>query len=157
VVTAAVRGALGRLAAAHPRIVFWADSRLRSELFRGVIVKGNQAEIDGASTRALGRVDYFEFRRHVAAPLLAITAGGHGALIVEADRQAWARARSVARPVDICGAGDAFSAGAVLALKATGDPVAAASFGNLVASITIMKKGTGTASPHEVVGRSLSE
>jgi len=157
VVTAAVREALARLAAAHPRIVFWADSRLRAELFRRVIVKGNQAEMDGASTRALGRVDYPGFRRHVAAPLLAITAGGDGALIVDAEKQAWARARSVAKPVDICGAGDAFSAGAALALRATGDPVAAAAFGNLVASITIMKKGTGTASPSEVVERSLAE
>jgi sugar/nucleoside kinase (ribokinase family) len=55
--------------------------------------------------------------------------------------------------VDICGAGDSFSAGAALALKATGDPMAAASFGNLAASITIMKKGTGTASPSEVLER----
>jgi sugar/nucleoside kinase (ribokinase family) len=53
--------------------------------------------------------------------------------------------------VDICGAGDSFSAGAALALKVTGDPVAAVRFGNLVASITIMKKGTGTASPEEVL------
>jgi bifunctional ADP-heptose synthase (sugar kinase/adenylyltransferase) len=33
----------------------------------------------------------------------------------------------------------------------TGDPVQAAMFGNLVASITVMKKGTGTASPQEVL------
>jgi sugar/nucleoside kinase (ribokinase family) len=59
--------------------------------------------------------------------------------------------------VDICGAGDAFSAGAALTLKATGDPAAAAAFGNLVASITIMKKGTGTASPDEVAERSLRD
>jgi sugar/nucleoside kinase (ribokinase family) len=57
----------------------------------------------------------------------------------------------VEHPVDICGAGDSFSAGAALALKVTGDPLAAIRFGNLVASITIMKKGTGTASPEEVL------
>ncbi len=153
VVTPAVREALRRLAADHPRIVFWADSRLRAELFRGVIVKGNRAEIDAASTRALGRVDYPEFRRHLEAPFLAITAGGDGALIVQADGQSWARSRNVEKPVDICGAGDAFSAGAALALKAAGDPAAAAAFGNLTASITIMKRGTGTASPREVAKR----
>jgi bifunctional ADP-heptose synthase (sugar kinase/adenylyltransferase) len=38
-----------------------------------------------------------------------------------------------------------------LALAVTGSPVEAAHFGNLVASITIMKKGTGTASPAEVL------
>jgi hypothetical protein len=54
-------------------------------------------------------------------------------------------------PVDICGAGDSFSAGASLALRVTGSPAEAARFGNLVASITIMKKGTGTASPEEVL------
>jgi sugar/nucleoside kinase (ribokinase family) len=53
--------------------------------------------------------------------------------------------------VDICGAGDSFSAGASLALRATRSPEEAARFGNLVASITIMKKGTGTASPQEVL------
>jgi sugar/nucleoside kinase (ribokinase family) len=33
----------------------------------------------------------------------------------------------------------------------TGDAIAAARFGNLVASLTIMKKGTGAASPEEVL------
>ena len=33
----------------------------------------------------------------------------------------------------------------------TKSPVIAAQFGNIVASITIMKKGTGTASPSEVL------
>jgi len=55
--------------------------------------------------------------------------------------------------VDICGAGDSFSAGAAMALKACGNPLEAAEFGNLVASITIMKNGTGTASPEEVLAK----
>ena len=54
-------------------------------------------------------------------------------------------------PVDICGAGDSFSAGASVALAVTGSPLEAARFGNLVASITIMKKGTGTATPEELL------
>jgi sugar/nucleoside kinase (ribokinase family) len=61
------------------------------------------------------------------------------------------KAKRVENPVDICGAGDSFSAGAALTLKVTGDPIASVRFGNLVASITIMKKGTGTASPEEVL------
>ena len=44
-----------KLAGQHPRKVFWADSRSRPELFRGVIVKPNQEEaeitIKGALTR----------------------------------------------------------------------------------------------------------
>jgi sugar/nucleoside kinase (ribokinase family) len=39
----------------------------------------------------------------------------------------------------------------------TGSPAEAARFGNLVASITIMKKGTGTASPEEVLAADARE
>jgi len=71
--------------------------------------------------------------------------------VVDASGQTPVPTRKIARPVDICGAGDSFSAGAALALAVTRSPLEAARFGNLVASITIMKKGTGTASPQEVL------
>jgi sugar/nucleoside kinase (ribokinase family) len=57
----------------------------------------------------------------------------------------------IEKPVDLCGAGDSFSAGAALALAAKASPPEAARFGNLVASVTIMKPGTGTASPEDVL------
>ena len=69
----------------------------------------------------------------------------------------WVAAKAVANPVDICGAGDSFSAGAAMALVVTGDPIQAAQFGNLVAGITIMKKGTGTASPQEVLAATAAQ
>jgi rfaE bifunctional protein kinase chain/domain len=153
VVTPAMREALARLASAQPRTVFWADSRLRADEFRRVILKVNRAEAEAASLDALGRADFPALREMVEAPFLAVTAAGEGALIVGPAGPVWARTRNIENPVDICGAGDSFSAGAALALKATGDPLAAAHFGNLVASITIMKKGTGTASPREVMAR----
>jgi sugar/nucleoside kinase (ribokinase family) len=53
--------------------------------------------------------------------------------------------------VDICGAGDSSSAGAALALAVQGSPAEAARFGNLVASVTIIKKGTGAAALEEVL------
>ena len=84
------------------------------------------------------------------APCLIVTHGGKGALVVDDLGERWVAAKSVANPVDICGAGDSFSAGAAMALVVTGDPLQATRFGNLVAGITIMKKGTGTASPQEV-------
>jgi sugar/nucleoside kinase (ribokinase family) len=37
-----------------------------------------------------------------------------------------------------------------MALSVTNSPAEAARFGNIVASITVTKKGTGTASPEEV-------
>ena len=150
VVTPAMRSAVERVAAAHPGILIWVDSRMRAEHFRRVIVKPNQQEAEAASRRALGRVDYPELRRVMAAPLLVVTHGGDGALLVDESGERWVATTKVEHPVDICGAGDSFSAGAVLALKATGDPETAARFGNRVASITIMKKGTGTASPDEL-------
>jgi rfaE bifunctional protein kinase chain/domain len=151
VVTPAMREAVIRVAAAHPELVVWVDSRRRAELFRGVIVKPNEEEARAASTRALGRVDFPALRRHIEAPLLIVTHGGDGAEIVDAQGVRWASARRIEKPVDVCGAGDSFTAGAAMALKACGDADAAVRFGNLVASITIMKRGTGTASPEEIL------
>jgi rfaE bifunctional protein kinase chain/domain len=153
VVTPGLRDAVIRAAAANPEIVVWVDSRRRAEHFRGVIVKPNQEEAEAASRRALGRIDFPELRRRMDARLLIVTHGGDGAEIVGANEVRWASARRVDNPVDICGAGDSFSAGAAMALKACGDPLEAAEFGNLVASITIMKKGTGVASPGEVLAK----
>lgn len=151
VVTALVRDALAECAARRPGKIVWADSRLRCDLFRGVIVKPNQQEAEAACRRLFGRIDYAALRRHTDAPLLVVTHGGDGVLLVTESGQEWVRTRKVANPVDICGAGDSFSAGAAMALAAGETPAGAARFGNLVASITIMKKGTGTASPEEVL------
>jgi rfaE bifunctional protein kinase chain/domain len=150
VVTPAVRDLLRELALAHPDKVFFADSRARVQHFRNLIVKPNQQEGEAACRALFGRVDYPALRRHVEAGLLMVTHGSEGVLVVDESGSDWVRARPVAQPVDICGAGDSFSAGAALALAAGATPLEAASFGNLVASITIMKKGTGTASPEEV-------
>jgi rfaE bifunctional protein kinase chain/domain len=146
VVTPRMREAL----VAQKKIV-WVDSRVRSEHFRGVILKPNFDEAEGASLRALGRVDFAALRAHTGAPLLFVTLGGEGALVFDEAGQTRVEGLTVEKPVDICGAGDSFSAGAAMTLAVTGSGVEAARFGNLVASITIMKKGTGTASPDEVL------
>ena len=146
VVTPRIRDAISRATG-----LVWVDSRLRPEHFRGVVVKPNRLEAEAACQRLLGRLDYPEFRKRIAARALIVTHGGDGALIVTEDGERWVATKPVANPVDICGAGDSFSAGAAMALKITGDPVQAAEFGNRVASITIMKKGTGTASPAELL------
>jgi rfaE bifunctional protein kinase chain/domain len=150
-ITPAMREALTGI----PNALVWVDSRLRAEHFRNVFVKPNRQEAEAASMRALGRVDYAELRRRMHAPALVITHGTEGALVVTEAGSTFVPTRNVEHPVDICGAGDSFSAGAALTLKVTGDPVEAARFGNLIASITIMKKGTGTASPEEVLANLL--
>jgi len=59
--------------------------------------------------------------------------------------------------VDICGAGDSFAAGTALSMAVTRDPIASAGFGNLVASVTVMNKGTGTASPEEILAAEMPQ
>jgi rfaE bifunctional protein kinase chain/domain len=151
VVTTAVRDAITRLALQRPSQLIWVDSRLRAEHFRHAVIKPNQQEAEASSQRAIGRVDYPALRQHMESPCLIVTHGEKGALIVTEAGERWVESTPIPSPVDICGAGDSFSAGAAMALKVTGDPVVAAQFGNRVAGITIMKKGTGTASPEEVL------
>jgi bifunctional ADP-heptose synthase (sugar kinase/adenylyltransferase) len=146
VVTSEVREALARLG--HPLV--WVDSRMRAELFRGVLVKPNEREAQEACTR-LGVSGYRALREVIGYPRLFVTHGDRGVLVLDGESETWVSTRAVQKPVDICGAGDSFSAGAALALAAGATPVEAARFGNLVTSITIMKKGTGTASPAEVM------
>ena len=151
VVTPSVRDAISLLAGKHPGKIFLADSRRRVHLFRNVMVKPNRAEAEAACQQLLGGVDFKRLHERLGAQALFVTHGPQGALVIEAGNEAWSIPRPVEQPVDICGAGDSFAAGTALTMAVTRDPVAAASFGNLVASITVMKKGTGTASPQEVL------
>ena len=151
IITPAVRNAIAQVAREHPDKIVLADSRIRVELFRKVIVKPNQQEAETACSSVFGEVDYQRLREYVESDLLLVTRGPEGVLVVEPGRETVVKARRVERPVDICGAGDSFSAGAGIALAITRSPAEAARFGNLVASITITKKGTGTASPEEVL------
>ena len=151
VVTPAVRDHLLKFAEANPAKVMWVDSRVRVERFRKMILKPNEQEADAASIGLFGDVDYQRLRAHAGSRLMFVTKGQQGVLVVEDNSETLVPARTVKNPVDICGAGDSFSAGAAMALAITGSAMEAARFGNLVASITIMKKGTGTASPEEVL------
>ena len=151
VVTPALRNLAADLAAHNPAKIFMADSRARIAEFRRVVIKPNRQEAEEACRKLFGAVDYGKLLRHVEAPFLYVTQGEDGVAIVTADGEQWAPARKGGQPVDICGAGDSFAAGAAMALAVTGSPLEAARFGNLIASITIMKKGTGTASPSEIL------
>jgi sugar/nucleoside kinase (ribokinase family) len=151
IVTARMREALSKIAQAHPEKVIWVDSRVHSGLFRGVIVKPNAQEADAACQEIFGCIDYQRLRGHLESKLLFVTQGPEGVLVFGDPGETRVPTRPVAQPVDICGAGDSFSAGAAVALAITGSAVDAARFGNLVASVTIMKKGTGTATPAEIL------
>ena len=151
VVTPVVREHLLKMANANPDKVVWVDSRVRIERFRKMILKPNEQEADAASIALFGDVDYQRLRAHADSRMMFVTKGSNGVLVVENQSETLVPARLVDQPVDICGAGDSFSAGAAMALAITGSAADAARFGNLIASVTIMKKGTGTASPAEVL------
>lgn len=151
VVTPAVRDTLSRLAEKYPRKVFLADSRKRVQLFRKVIVKPNREEAEAACQSLFGKPDFPALRRHLEAKVLIVTHGPSGALVIQDGQESWAETRPVQVPIDICGAGDSFAAACALTLAATADPVAAARLGNFAASVTIMKRGTGTASAQEIL------
>lgn len=151
VVTPAVRERLLKIAESNPSKVVWVDSRVRVERFQKMTLKPNEQEADAASIALFGDVDYQRLRAHAGSRLMFVTKGAQGVLVVEHNSEIMVAARTVKQPVDICGAGDSFSAGAAMALAITGSATEAARFGNLIASITIMKHGTGTASPAEVL------
>ena len=157
-VTAALIEALAEHAKRFPKTVFWADSRGRIRRFRSVTVKVNQFELAGQaapdpSARVPDEVIIRETERLAAligAPVFA-TAGergvrvsGPGAVTVPSVR--------VGGPTDPTGAGDSFTAGAVLALAAGATRPEAALVGNLVASVTVRQLATtGTASPADLI------
>lgn len=151
VVTPAVRQRLAAIAAAHPEKVFWVDSRERPELFRGMIVKPNDDEAARACRRLFGEENLPRLRAAIDAPLLMVTRGPDGVDAFTAGAVRHIPTVPVENPVDICGAGDSFSAAAALAFAVTRSVDEAARFGNAAASITIMKKGTATASAEEML------
>lgn len=137
--------------------VVWVDSRKRIEQFRHVTLKPNEDEANEACERIGAPGDYARLLEVTQAPWLIVTRGGDGASVLNKDGRHHVPGRQIVNPVDICGAGDSFSAGGAVTLAVTGDAVQAARFGNLVASITVMQAGTGTASPEQVLAAAASE
>ena len=150
VVTRALREAMTRVAVERPEKTIWVDSRKRGEHYRRVLLKLNEQEADECCQRTRC-ADYQSLRRLIEHGILIVTRGEQGALLCTEEGVQNVPARAVASPLDICGAGDSFNAGASVALALTGDPELAVRMGNTVASVTIMKRGTGTASPGEVL------
>ncbi len=156
--TAALIDALADRAPRFPKTIFWADSRGRVRRYRNLMVKVNQFELTGEEDPAPGaRVSDEVIGREtealaalLGAPVFA-TAGergvrvsGPGALTVPSVR--------VSGPTDPTGAGDSFTAGAVLALAAGATRPEAALVGNLVASVTVRQLATtGTADPSDLL------
>ncbi|MBI1354011.1 MAG: ribokinase [Acidobacteria bacterium] len=151
VVTDAFREVIADVAERESSKLVFADSRRRIEKYSHAIAKPNAAEAEDACMRLFGKIDYEMLRKHIGPRPMVVTQGDRGVLLVRDGEQRAFPAVAVGDPVDFCGAGDSFAAGMALALHAGADFENAVRFGSMVSSITIMKRGTGTASPKEVL------
>lgn len=159
-VTDTVRDRLAEVAADHPDVIFWADSRRRIREFRNVITKPNEFEATGKDDPQPGetvnandlRVAVAELRRQTSTPVF-VTRGPGGMIVTDPEWTAVPGVR-VSGETDTTGAGDSATAGCALALCAGATCIEAAVIGNIVASLTVQQLATtGTASPAELVPR----
>jgi sugar/nucleoside kinase (ribokinase family) len=137
--------------------VILADSREGIRSFRSLWLKPNEIEcrraIQDAANRDLPSCVQ-ELAKRAGRPVFC-SRGEQGILVVDT-RPAPPRiievpAYPVSGPIDVVGAGDSTNAAIVCAVAAGADLDQAASFGCLVASITIQQIGTtGTATPQQV-------
>jgi rfaE bifunctional protein kinase chain/domain len=151
VVTPVLREVINDVAERNPDKVVIADSRNRIHEFRSCIAKPNEAEARVASQRLFGEVDFSRLRQAIGEKPLVVTRGGEGVSLVTPHGEKRIPAIPVGDPVDICGAGDSFAAGLALALGAGANIENAVRFGVMVSSVTVMKRGTGEATPPEVL------
>lgn len=155
VITDYVRQALAQLALKYPQVIFYADSRSFIREFQNVIVKCNNFELMGGE----GNAEDPEALRQKAGELangrpVFVTRGSAGMLVLARGAATAVPAFRVSGPIDICGAGDASSAGIVLGLSLGLTEAEAALLGCAVSSITIEQIGvTGTATPEQVCRR----
>ena len=156
--TASLIAALAERAPRFAKTVFWADSRGRIRQYRNVMVKLNQFELIGEGNPAPGaqvsdeviRRETEAFAARLGAPVFT-TAGDRG-VRVSGPGPVTVPSVRVSGPVDPTGAGDSFTAGAVLALAAGATRPEAALVGNLVASVTVRQLATtGTAAPRDLI------
>lgn len=157
VITPACRAYLQSLAQKKPVIV---DSRERSALYTGVMLKPNEVEVLTAGGQAVPPSDvagYAELgarlSRKNGQPVI-VTLGTQGAIWCDRETQVYAPAAHLSGPLDIVGAGDAFLA-AFSCAYASGIPGSeAAAFANLASAVTVQKIGmTGTASCEEILAQ----
>ncbi|RPI89258.1 MAG: carbohydrate kinase [Planctomycetaceae bacterium] len=160
VISDGVRAELTRLAAAHPQLLIFVDSRSHLGLFRGCTAKPNRSELaqavgrpgDESIASSLDAVEKAsgELCRQAGRPVYT-TLGPDGILIHNGANATHVPGVCVSGPIDIVGAGDSTTAGIVSALCAGATAAQAARIGCLVASITIQQIGvTGTATPAQV-------
>ena len=155
VLTARVREAVRAMAARHPEKLIYADSRAYIHLYQDVVIKCNNHEA-AAITGARNDEAHFDaqevfahmdaLRERTGKPVI-VTCNRHGVAVDEEGEKILVPAARHSCEIDICGAGDACTAGIVSTLCAGGTYAEAAAIGNLSSGVTVRQIGrTGTAS-----------
>ena len=159
VVTNALREEIANIAKAQPGRLFFADSRSFIHRFHDVTIKCNHLEAVkmalGREMDGFSRSDVFEAMGNLESQTgksVFITCGANGVACKLMGESCLVPAVNQPGPIDVCGAGDACTAGIVSALCAGADKREAAFIGNLAAGVTVRKIGTtGTAGPEEII------
>lgn len=158
VITPAVIEALSDIAQTNPHIHMVVDTRTRPFSFKNILLKCNHLEaIKAVSPDYTGQID-MDIIKHCAEVMhkntgksVLITCGERGITVLDDNRFQLIPSVQVDGEIDICGAGDAATAGLVSALCASADLFEAALIGNLAASVTIKQIGkTGVASQEDI-------
>lgn len=151
ILTSAFREVLADVAERRPAITVVGDSRSNLHAYRNVVAKANAKEAEAACRELFDEIDFMRLRRTIGSQPLVITRGESGAEVYTEKGAQRIPAIATGDPVDTCAAGEAFVAGMTLALQAGAEIEAAVRFGTMVAGVTIMKPGSGVASPEEVL------
>ncbi|MFH1739579.1 MAG: PfkB family carbohydrate kinase [bacterium] len=157
VVTDKMRELAAQLADENPQKIFFADSRVRIGEFRRVTLKPNRYEtaaavgIEEEPSPDVARKAAMTLSQKTGRPVF-MTMDKSGIIAADKDKTWDVPAVQVEGPIDIVGAGDSTTAGAVSALISGASLAEAAAIGCLVASVTIRQIGTtGTATPAQVL------
>ena len=159
VVTSRMREAAAKLADRRPELLIFADSREFIHEFRNVTIKCNNFE----ALRLTGRPQSEEFQpeaifacmddlsARTGKPVF-ITCNKYGCAVDDGGMKRMVETARQDGEIDVCGAGDACTAGTVAALCAGANRAEAAFIGCLASGVTVRKLGqTGTASPPEML------
>lgn len=160
VLTAQVRQAVCDLARQHPDKLVYADSRAFIHQFRDVVIKCNNreaAQISGyqADDTAFDPRQVFASMERLFEKThrpVIVTCNKHGVAVMEQGEPLLVPAAKQTGPIDVCGAGDACTAGLVSALCAGAGYGEAAFLGNLSSGVTVRQLGqTGRATQEKLL------
>lgn len=140
-------------AASEKGIPLIVDSRFQLGEFEGAsTATPNQDEIEQILGPGFTDADCESLRRRLGLHALLVTRGNKGMLLVEEGREPLSiEAVGPKTPVDVTGAGDTVIAAYALGLAAGLSHADAASIANHAGGVVVMKRGTATASPEELI------